>query len=51
MFKDAVGVPDCDWTYTSTSMRLLVDASVEVGTNRSYSHSNGVDVETVVPPE
>jgi hypothetical protein len=37
MCSDAVGVPDCDCTYTLTSIRLLVDASVEVGTYRSYS--------------
>jgi hypothetical protein len=49
MFKDAVGVPDCDWTYTSTSIRLFTDASVEVGTNRSYSYSNAPEVMTAVP--
>jgi hypothetical protein len=32
-------------------MRLLVDASVEVGTNRSYSHSNGLELVTAVPLE
>jgi hypothetical protein len=51
MFKFAVGVPDCDWTYTSTSIRLFTDASVDVGTYRSYSHSVAVDVATGVPPE
>jgi hypothetical protein len=30
-------------------MRLLVDASVEVGTNRSYSYSNAPEVLTAVP--
>jgi len=37
MCNDAVGVPVCDCTYTLTSIRLFVDASVEVGTYRSYS--------------
>ena len=49
MFKDAVGVPDCDCAYTLTSIRLLVDASVDVGTNRSYSYSATVELLTGVP--
>jgi hypothetical protein len=49
MFKDAVGVPDTDCTYTSTSIRLSTDASVEVGTNRSYSYSNAPEEVTTVP--
>ena len=50
MCMDAVGVPDCACTYTLTSMRLFTDASVEVGTYRSYSYSASAEVLTGVPP-
>jgi hypothetical protein len=49
MFKDAVVLPVCPCTYTLTSMRLFTDASVEVGTYRSYSYSEIDDVATRVP--
>ena len=49
MCSNAVGVPDCDCAYTLTSMRLFTDASVEVGTYRSYSYSATVVLLTGVP--